>query len=62
MSKSKQNFEQLLKQHDWFFEYQDTFESLRYKEGKEEAEQINSILADNPDYRAVYNKYNPFNK
>jgi hypothetical protein len=50
-----EEFKQLLKSHDWFFEYSDDMRVWR--NGHNEKLQIQRITQLNPDLKALYDEY-----
>ena len=56
-----ETFENKCKTHDWFYEYQDTFENANYNRGLKERRELLNQVAKYPELEIIYNEYNPFN-
>lgn len=53
-------FEQQCQQHDWLYEYSDSFESPKFNRGKKEEEELLEAIQKKPELRIIYDKHKPF--
>lgn len=59
---SLEQYKLMLKQVNFFYAYQDSFEnSEQYKIEKQQYEKTEKFSFENPEFRKLFNEHNPFN-
>ena len=55
-----EQFTQKCQQHDWFYEYQDSFENPAYSKGEKERKELLKNVEEVPELQVIYDEYCPF--
>lgn len=55
-----EQFTQKCKQHDWLYEYQDSFENPAYNQGEKERKELLKDVKEVPELEVIYDEYCPF--
>ena len=53
-------FKSELEKVDFYFEYQDSFESSRYRDGKNQFEKVRELANQNEEFKKLFDERDPF--